>query len=42
MTSLQVENLTKTYTSAGRQLTVLHEVSFSLQPADTFAIYRSC
>jgi len=38
MTSLQVENLTKTYTSAGRQLTVLHEVSFSLQPADTFAI----
>ncbi len=38
MTSLQVENLTKTYTSAGRELTVLHEVSFSLQPADTFAI----
>ncbi|QKG52919.1 ABC transporter ATP-binding protein [Hymenobacter sp. BRD67] len=38
MTSLQVENLTKTYTSGGRQLTVLHEVSFSLQPADTFAI----
>jgi putative ABC transport system ATP-binding protein len=38
MTSLQVENLTKTYTSAGRQLTVLHEVSFHLQPADTFAI----
>ena len=38
MNSLQVENLTKTYTSAGRQLTVMHEVSFSLQPADTFAI----
>ncbi len=38
MTSLQVENLTKTYSSAGRELTVLHEVSFSLQPADTFAI----
>ncbi len=38
MTSLQVENLTKTYASAGRQLTVLHEVSFSLQPAETLAI----
>ena len=38
MTSLQVENLTKTYTSAGRQLTVLHEVSFTLQAGDTLAI----
>jgi putative ABC transport system ATP-binding protein len=38
MNSLQVENLTKTYTSAGRQLTVLHEVSFALQAGDTLAI----
>ncbi len=38
MSSLAVENLTKTYVSGGRPLTVLHEVSFTLQPADTFAI----
>ena len=38
MNSLQVENLTKTYSSAGRQLTVLHEVSFALQAGDTLAI----
>ncbi|RZK54916.1 MAG: ATP-binding cassette domain-containing protein, partial [Hymenobacter sp.] len=38
MNSLQVENLTKTYSSAGRQLTVLHEVSFTLQAGDTLAI----
>ena len=35
---LQVENLTKSYASAGQQLTVLHEVSFGLQAGDTFAI----
>ncbi|CCH00520.1 ABC transporter related protein [Fibrella aestuarina BUZ 2] len=36
--SLRVDNLTKTYQSAGQTLTVLHDVSFSLQPGDTFAI----
>ena len=38
MSILKVENLTKTYASAGRELTVLHAVSFELQAADTFAI----
>ena len=36
--SLRVENLTKTYQSAGQTLTVLHEVSFSLNAGDSFAI----
>ncbi|MEZ0484728.1 ABC transporter ATP-binding protein [Fibrella aquatica] len=36
--SLRVENLTKTYQSAGQSLTVLHHVSFDLQPGDSFAI----
>jgi putative ABC transport system ATP-binding protein len=36
--SLRVENLTKTYQSAGQTLTVLHEVSFSLDAGDSFAI----
>lgn len=35
---LNVRNLTKSYQSAGRTLTVLHEVSFTLQAGDTFAI----
>ena len=38
MSILRVENLTKTYPSAGRLLTVLHEVSFELAAGDTFAI----
>jgi putative ABC transport system ATP-binding protein len=38
MSILRVENLTKTYPSAGQPLTVLHEVSFDLQAGDTFAI----
>ena len=38
MSILKVENLTKTYQSGGRELTVLHAVSFELQAADTFAI----
>ena len=38
MSILRVENLTKTYPSAGQSLTVLHEVSFELQAGDTFAI----
>ncbi len=38
MSILRVENLTKTYPSAGQPLTVLHEVSFELQAGDTFAI----
>ena len=38
MSILKVENLTKTYQSGGRELTVLHAVSFELQQADTFAI----
>ncbi|WP_375447972.1 ABC transporter ATP-binding protein [uncultured Fibrella sp.] len=36
--SLRVENLTKTYQSAGQTLTVLHDISFDLQPGDSFAI----
>jgi putative ABC transport system ATP-binding protein len=35
---LKVENLTKSYTSGGRLLTVLESVSFELQPGDTFSI----
>ena len=38
MSILRVENLTKTYPSAGQPLTVLHEVSFELAAGDTFAI----
>ena len=38
MSILRVENLTKTYTSGGRDLTVLHGVNFTLEPGDTFAI----
>ena len=38
MSILRVENLTKTYSSGGRELTVLHDVSFTLEPGDTFAI----
>lgn len=36
--SLRVDHLTKTYQSAGQTLTVLHDVSFTLQPGDSFAI----
>ena len=36
--SLRVENLTKTYQSAGQLLTVLHDVSFDLKAGDSFAI----
>ena len=36
--SLRVENLTKTYQSAGQTLTVLHDVSFDLKSGDSFAI----
>lgn len=35
---LKVENLTKSYSSGGRSLTVLESVSFELQAQDTFAI----
>lgn len=38
MSSLRVENLTKTYQSGGRSLTVLHDVNFEIQPGDTFSI----
>ncbi len=38
MSSLRVEQLTKSYQSGGQSLTVLHEVSFELQEGDTFAI----
>lgn len=38
MPILQVENLTKTYASGGRDLTVLQGVNFTLEPGDTFAI----
>jgi putative ABC transport system ATP-binding protein len=38
MSMLRVENLTKTYQSGGRTLTVLDRVSFELQPGDTFSI----
>ena len=35
---LNVERLTKTYTTAAGPLTVLHEVSFALPPGGTLAI----
>jgi putative ABC transport system ATP-binding protein len=35
---LNVRNLSKSYQSGGRTLTVLHEVSFTLHAGDTFAI----
>ncbi len=38
MSILRVENLTKTYQSGGRSLTVLDNVNFEIQPGDTFAI----
>ena len=41
MSILRVDNLTKTYPSAGQPLTVLHGVSFDLTAGDTFAIVGS-
>ena len=38
MSILKVENLTKSYQSGGRDLTVLQGVNFTLEPGDTFAI----
>ncbi len=38
MSILKVENLTKSYQSGGRELTVLQGVNFTLEPGDTFAI----
>ncbi len=38
MSILRVSNLTKTYQSGGRTLTVLDNVSFEIQPGDTFSI----
>ncbi len=38
MSILKVENLTKSYPSGGRELTVLQGVNFTLEPGDTFAI----
>lgn len=38
MSILRVENLTKIYQSGNGPLTVLHNVSFAIQPGDTFAI----
>ncbi|MBD2768934.1 ABC transporter ATP-binding protein [Hymenobacter sp. BT664] len=38
MSILRVDNLTKTYSGAGQDLTVLHSVSFELAAGDTFAI----
>jgi putative ABC transport system ATP-binding protein len=35
---LEVKNLTKTYKSGGKELTVLHEVSFNIPEGDSFAI----
>lgn len=35
---LRVQNLTKTYQSGGNTLTVLDNVSFHIQPGDTFSI----
>ncbi|HAV63042.1 MAG TPA: ABC transporter, partial [Verrucomicrobiales bacterium] len=35
---LDVQQLTRTYPAAGGPLTVLHEVSFALQPGNTCAI----
>jgi putative ABC transport system ATP-binding protein len=37
-TILRVDNLTKSYQSGSRSLTVLHNVSFSLSAGDTFSI----
>ena len=38
MSMLRVQNLTKTYQSGGRTLTVLDNVNFEIQPGDTFSI----
>ncbi|MDJ1504168.1 ABC transporter ATP-binding protein [Xanthocytophaga agilis] len=38
MSILRVQDLTKSYQSGGRTLTVLEAVSFELQPGDTFSI----
>ena len=38
MSILRVQDLTKSYQSGGRSLTVLEKVSFELQPSDTFSI----
>ena len=38
MSILKVENLTKSYQSGGRDLTVLQGVNFTLEPGNTFAI----
>ncbi|MGA0556387.1 ABC transporter ATP-binding protein [Larkinella sp. VNQ87] len=38
MSMLRAENLTKTYQSGGRTLTVLNSVSFDIQAGDTFSI----
>ncbi len=38
MSILRVEDLTRIYSSGGRDLTVLHGVSFSIEPGDTFSI----
>ena len=35
---LEVKNLTKTYRSGGKELTVLHEVNFSIASGESFAI----
>jgi putative ABC transport system ATP-binding protein len=35
---LEVKNLTKTYKSGGKDLTVLHEVSFNIPAGDSFSI----
>jgi putative ABC transport system ATP-binding protein len=35
---LEVKNLTKIYKSGGKELTVLHEVSFNIPEGDSFAI----
>jgi putative ABC transport system ATP-binding protein len=35
---LEVRNLTKTYKSGGKDLTVLHEVSFNIPAGDSFSI----
>ena len=35
---LEIKNLTKTYNSGSRSLTVLDHVSFKIEPGETFAI----
>lgn len=35
---LEVQNLTKTYKSGNKELTVLQDVSFTINPGDTFSI----